>query len=132
MLYLGTVWSESPLFDMFLFVVNGLVHIIRTLIALTSSDISDESPPGHVAQSVACLATDTSLPADPEGPSSIRSRSHTFVEIDHEIISTGSFSFLQLEHPRRVVLVTRTKYWLTACPSLPRKKEWLGELTVPP
>ena len=24
------------------------------------------------------------------------------------------------------------KYWLTACSSLPRKKVWLGELTVPP
>ena len=25
-----------------------------------------------------------------------------------------------------------TKYWLTACSSLPRKKLWLGELTIPP
>ena len=25
-----------------------------------------------------------------------------------------------------------TKYWLTACSSLSRKKVWLGELTVPP
>ena len=24
-----------------------------------------------------------------------------------------------------------TNYWLTACSSLPRKKVWLGELTVP-
>ena len=44
--------------------------------------------PGHVAQSVACLATDASLTADPGVASSILARSHTFVEIDHEIIST--------------------------------------------
>ena len=43
--------------------------------------------PGHVAQSVTCLATDVSLTADPGVASSIPARSHTFVEIDHEIIS---------------------------------------------
>ena len=44
--------------------------------------------PGLVAQSVTCLATDASLTADPGVASSIPVRSHTFVEIDHEIIST--------------------------------------------
>ena len=44
--------------------------------------------PGRVAQSVTCLATDASLTADPGVASSIPVRSHTFVEIDHEIIST--------------------------------------------
>ena len=44
--------------------------------------------PGRVAQSVTCLATDASLTADPGVASSISARSHTFVEIDHEIIST--------------------------------------------
>ena len=44
--------------------------------------------PGRVAQSVTCLATDASLTADPGVPSSILARSHSFVEIDHEIIST--------------------------------------------
>ena len=43
---------------------------------------------GRVAQSVTCLATDASLTADPGVASSIPARSHTFVEIDHEIIST--------------------------------------------
>ena len=38
--------------------------------------------PGRVAQSVTCLA------ADPGDVSSIPARSHTFVEIDYEIIST--------------------------------------------
>ena len=44
--------------------------------------------PGRVAQSVTYLATDASLTADPGVASSIPARSHTFVEIDHEIIST--------------------------------------------
>ena len=44
--------------------------------------------PGRVAQSVTCLATDAYLTADPGVASSIPVRSHTFVEIDHEMIST--------------------------------------------
>ena len=44
--------------------------------------------PGRVAQSVTCLATDACLTADTGVASSIPARSHTFVEIDHEIIST--------------------------------------------
>ena len=39
-------------------------------------------------QSVTCLATDASLIADAGVASSMRARSHTFVEIDHETIST--------------------------------------------
>ena len=41
-----------------------------------------------MAQSVTCLATDGSLTADPEVVNWIPARSHTFVEIDHEMIST--------------------------------------------
>ena len=44
--------------------------------------------PGRVAQSVTCLATDACLTADPGVASSIPARSHTFMEIDNEIIST--------------------------------------------
>ena len=44
--------------------------------------------PGRVAQSVTCLATDAGLTADPGVASSILALSHTFAEIDHEIIST--------------------------------------------
>ena len=44
--------------------------------------------PGRLAQSVTCLATDACLTADPGVMSSIPVRSHTFVEIDHELIST--------------------------------------------
>ena len=43
--------------------------------------------PGRVAQSVTCLATDVSLTADPGVASSNPVLSHSFVEIDHEIIS---------------------------------------------
>ena len=43
--------------------------------------------PGHVAQSVTCLATDACLTADPGVASSIPAWSHTFVEIDRKIIS---------------------------------------------
>ena len=35
-----------------------------------------------------CLATDASLTADPGVASTIPARSHAFLEIDHEIIST--------------------------------------------
>ena len=44
--------------------------------------------PGRVAQSVTCLATDANLTADQGVASWIPARSHTFVEIDCEIIST--------------------------------------------
>ena len=43
---------------------------------------------GSVAQSVTCLATDASLTADRGVASLIPVRSHTFMEIDYEIIST--------------------------------------------
>ena len=44
--------------------------------------------PGHVALLVTCLTADRCLPADPGVASSIPAWSHTFAEIDHEIIST--------------------------------------------
>ena len=43
---------------------------------------------GRVVQSVTCLATDACLTADSGVGSSIPVWSHTFVEIDHEMIST--------------------------------------------
>ena len=49
---------------------------------------SQEKFTGPRAQSVTCLATDTCLTADPGVASLIPARYHTFVEIDHEIIST--------------------------------------------
>ena len=64
---------------------------------------------------------------DPGVASSIPVRSHTFVEIDHKMISTvillpSTDSFIQ----EGLLSVTSesmcTNYWLTACSSLPRKK----------
>ena len=78
-IYFPTCTDSRP------FIINGgiggwpglLLHVRLSL---------DQSP-GRVAQSVTCLATDASLTADPGVVSSIPARSHTFVEIDHEIIS---------------------------------------------
>ena len=44
--------------------------------------------PGCVTQLVKCLTTDARHSADPGVTRLIPARSHTFVEIDHEIIST--------------------------------------------
>ena len=76
-------------------------------------------------QSVSCLATDASLTADQVFASLILARSHTYVAIDHEIISTVIFS-LQMNYPEGLLSTTSesmcTKYWLTACSSLPKEK----------
>ena len=64
--------------------------------------------PGRVAQSVTCLATDACLTANPGVASSIQARSHTFVEIDHEIISTVILLLL-LICSRRVVVSYKRK-----------------------
>ena len=70
--------------------------------------------PGPVAQSVTCLATDACLTADPGVASSIPVRSHIFVEIDHELIST-SFSSLPLIYSRRAVVSYKRRYVVQAC-----------------
>ena len=64
-------------------------HNVQCVITLTYfNDKTNLCIPGRVAQSVICLATDACLTAIPGVASSIPARSHTFVEIDHEIIST--------------------------------------------
>ena len=87
--------------------------------------------PGRVAQSVTCLATDACLTADQGVASSIPARSHTFVEIDHEIIST----VLPLIHSRRVVVSYKRKnvhkLLVNRLFKPAQEKVWLGELTVP-
>ena len=55
-----------------------------------------------------CLATDASLIADPGAASLIPARSHTFVEIDHEVIST-------------VILLPNTKSFKKGCCQLQAK-----------
>ena len=58
---------------------------VTTIAALSVTTIAG---PGRVAQSVTCLATDASLNADPGVASLIPARSHTILEINHEMIST--------------------------------------------
>ena len=90
---------------------------------------------GRVAQSVPFLATDESLTADPGVASSIPALSHTFVQIDHEIIST-SFSSFPLNHSRRVVASYKQKYvqevLVNSLFKLAQEKVCIVELTVPP
>ena len=75
--------------------------------------------PGRVALSVTCLATDACLTADPGVASSIPVRSHTFVEIDQEIISTVILLPSADLFKKGFLSVTSesmcTNYWLTAC-----------------
>ena len=92
-----------------------------------------KSIPGRVAQLVTCLATDACLTADQGVASSIRAWYTTFVEIDHEIIST-------------VILLPSADLFKKGCCQLQAKvcaqllvnrlfkpaqeKVWLSELTV--
>ena len=81
---------------------------------------------GHVTQSVTCLTTDARLTADPGVASSILARSHTFLEIDHEIISTVILLLYADSFKMGLLSVTResmcTKYWLTLVQACPGKK----------
>ena len=90
--------------------------------------------PGRIAQSVTCLATDACLTADQGVASSIPVRLHTFVEIDHEMISTVIL-LLPLIHSRRVVVSYKRKYvhelLVNRLFKPAQEKVWLGELTVP-
>ena len=101
---------------------------------MLSGKQSDLDLPGRVAQSVTCLATDACLTADPGVVSSIPARSHTFVTIDHEIISTVIL-LLPLIYSRRVVVSYKRKYVQELLVNRLFKpaqvKVWLGELTVP-
>ena len=86
---------------------------------------------GRVVQSVTCLATDASLTADPRVASSIRTRSHTFVEIDHEIIST-IILLPSAESLKKGYCQLQAKVCVNCLFKLAQEKVWLGELTLPP
>ena len=62
--------------------------MITSAFKIPNFQVSAPRTVNHLAQSVRCLATDACLTADPGVASSIPARYHTFVEIDHEIIST--------------------------------------------
>ena len=70
------------------------------------------------------------LTADPGVASSIPARYHTFVEIDHEIIST----VILLPYSRRVVVSYKRKYvhqlLVNRLLKPAQEKVWLSELTV--
>ena len=68
--------------------VDQLVHLCNPNSIIAVLSISKFL---SVAQSLTCLVTGACLTADPGVPSSIPARSHTFVEIDYEIISTVIF-----------------------------------------
>ena len=63
---------------------------------------------GCVAQSVTCLAADMCLNLDPGVKSWILVRFHTFLKIDHEIIST--VSLFSSADSIRVVVSYKQKY----------------------
>ena len=87
-------------------------------------------------QSLTCLATNASLTADPGVASSIPARSPTFVEIDHEIISTVILLPSADSYSTRVVVSYKRRYVYEVLVNcffrLAQEKVWLGELTVPP
>ena len=81
------------------------------------------SAPGRVVQLVMFLATDANLTADPGDAISIPAQSHTFVEIDHEIISMvillpSAESFMKVCCQLQAKVCARiTRYLLVqACP----------------
>ena len=88
--------------------------------------------PGHVVQLETCLAADTCLTADPGVTSLIPALSYTFVETDHEIISTAIL--LPYTDSRWVVVSYKRKYvyevLVNHLVKLAQEKVWLGELTV--
>ena len=69
-------------------VLLNFFHVYRTNLLLQIHFCDKAHVPGRIAQSVTSLATDASLTADPGVTSSIPAQSHSFLEIDHEIIST--------------------------------------------
>ena len=75
------LWSESSLCSWW---VTENISFLRANI----EDFDQiELIPGLLVQSVTCLTSDASLTADPGVAISIAAWSHTFMEIDHEIIS---------------------------------------------
>ena len=88
---------------------------------------------GRVAQSVTCLATDASLAADQGVVSLIPTWYHTFIEIDHEIISTAIL--IPSADLRRVAVSYKRRYvhelMVTHLVKLAQEEVWLVEQTIP-
>ena len=87
----------------------------------------------RVAQSVTCLASDACLTADPGVAGSIPARYHTFLEIDHEIISTVIL-LPSADLLKKVVVSYKRKYvhklLVIRLLKPAQEKVWLNELTI--
>ena len=81
---------------------NIYLNFVRNQNKDCEKEVAQHHKRGRIAQSVTCLI------ADPGDASSIRAQSHTFVEIDHEIISTAIL--LSSSDSRRVVVSYKRKY----------------------
>ena len=69
-------------------ILSWLSVMARFASHMNTTNMYNQHPSGRIVQSVTCLATDASLTEDPGVASLIPVQSNTFVEIDHEIIST--------------------------------------------
>ena len=85
----------------------------------------------YIAQSVTRLTTDTYPPVDPGVASSIPARSHTFMEIAHEIISTAIL-LPSAESLKKGCCQYMHEVLVNRLFTLAQEKVWSGELTVPP
>ena len=82
--------------------------MLAELYVLKADRKENSDGPDRIGQLITCLNTDTCLAANPGVASSIPAPSHTFVEIDHEIIST--VILLPSSDFRRVVVSYKLKY----------------------
>ena len=88
--------------------------------------------PCCVAQLVTCLTTDASLTADSGVGSLIPARSHTFVEIDHEIISMVILLRSAESFKKGCCQLQATILVNHLLTKLAQERVCLGELTVAP
>ena len=93
----------------------------RSAVGNVASLTTETDWPRSAVGNVACLTTDVCLTAVPGVASSISARSHTFLEIDHEIISTVIL-LPSAKSLKKGCCQLQVKYWSTACSSLHRNK----------
>ena len=116
---------------------NCVVSLSKTLLSLFSTGLTqeDRSRHIHIGQSVTYLTTEAYLTADPGVKSLIQAWSHTFVEIDQEIISMVIF-LPSADSWKKGVISYKRKYDMHEVLAnrlfkLAQEKVWLGELTIP-
>ena len=127
---LSSNWGETPFCHRSIFISAGLQ--IRVCKRNPSFLTLNQNIPCGCSKELS--QWDECLTADPGVASSIPVWSHTFVEIDHEIISTVIL-LLPLIYSRRVVVSYKRKYvhelLVNRLFKPAQEKVWLGELTVP-